>query len=227
MKVLSLNLSDGINSFHLSGLENGPTKNFTVKLDMWMNVAVTNNNRYHLKVEGIDLKAFIVANVAQINLPPGAAAIVPGTTPRRQFTEGDARVLIGTGNKGALFFPPNGATQTFNMNFTVVYKPDPNVAELKDDVLLNEIMQSCNIITPGNRTMTVSYEASAPIGILKPIGVVPSFTNELKINCPIPPDQLSNLVNSLRGSAGQATPKSSLKLARTPTQVIPGLFTIP
>ncbi|KAI8908319.1 hypothetical protein EDD86DRAFT_180756, partial [Gorgonomyces haynaldii] len=183
MKVLSLNLSDGVRSFKISGLENGPTKNFTVQLDMWMLVSVVNTNRYHMKVDSIDLKAFIVANTTQLNLGGGAGNVIPGSSPRRVFKDSEASVLIGTGNNTSILFPVN-QNVTFAMNFTVIYRPDPSIQELKDDVLLNEIFQSCNIVQPGNRTMTVHYRALAPIKLLQPIGFTPTFEDDLKINCP-------------------------------------------
>ena len=34
-----------------SRLENGPTKDSTIQIDMWMTVAVQNTNKYHMKVD--------------------------------------------------------------------------------------------------------------------------------------------------------------------------------
>ncbi|KAI8908318.1 hypothetical protein EDD86DRAFT_247515 [Gorgonomyces haynaldii] len=201
MRVLSLNLVDGVNSFHLTGLESGkPSKNFTVTLDMFMTISVINTNRYYMKVEDIDLKAYIVANTTELNKGPGAAAIVPGTSPRKVFEDKDAKVQIGKGYRDAQYFPSG------QNNFTVTYQPDPKILELKDDVILNEIFQSCNIIQPGNRTMTVHYLAVAPVKVLQPIGFVPTFEDDVKINCPFPQSQLTELISRLRASFGTAKP---------------------
>jgi hypothetical protein len=83
------------------------------------------------------------------------------------------------------------------MNLTILYKPDSHINELKDDVVLNEILEVCGV-TATARPMVVHYEANAPIAVLQPFGYVPVFQDELKINCPFPPDQITTLVNQLR-----------------------------
>jgi hypothetical protein len=106
--------------------------------------------------------------------------LVGGTGQRATFTNSQASVKVGTGSKGVLTFPPM-QNISFNMNFTVLYRPDPSV-QLKDDVLLNEILQSCNVIYPGNRTMKVHYKALCPIASLKPIGITPVFEDDVNVS---------------------------------------------
>jgi hypothetical protein len=196
MKVLDLR-PIGDNPFKITGLENGLTKNFTVQLDMTMLISVINYNRYHMKVDSINLDAFIIANITELNKGAGASQLVGGTGARKVFTTDQASVKIGHGDHGSQLFPVK-QNVTFFMNFTVLYRPDQTV-ELKDDVMLNEILQSCNVIDPGNRTMTVRYNALAPIKLLSPIGFVPTFTGDLKINCPFQGSKLTDLVSQLRG----------------------------
>jgi hypothetical protein len=254
MQVKALNLRDGTNSFNIKGLENGLTKDFTVTLAMVMTVAVKNSNRYHMKVDSINVNAFILANITQLNLGTGARVLQGGGTQagaRRKFVAADSQVLIGTGQQIDPIKFPVDKEITFNMNLDIIYKPDQAV-ELGDDVMLNEILQSCGVIQPGPREMIVKYTADAPIKLLRPIGFIPQFSGELKINCPFPPDQLKVLVDSLRESVGgtQGTPvftpgtapttptnsrASSLRSAGTSKaavgtgqwEVIPGLFSIP
>lgn len=153
MKVTSLTLANGVNSFKFFGPYDGKVNNFTVQLDMIMTVQVSNTNYYHMKVDSIEVEAFISANISEINKGPGAGIIVPGETARRVFRQSDSTVKIGKATHGPVSFPSK-QNVVFTMNFTVIYTPD-QTRELKDDVIFNEISQSCSLIDPGNRTMSV------------------------------------------------------------------------
>jgi hypothetical protein len=196
MRVLAIDPVAGIKSFVLTGLEHGLTRNFTVQMDMQMTISVINTNRYDVYVDSIDMNAMVQANISQINTGPGASAVVGGTGIKRVFTSNDASVPIGSGTHLGLTFPA-GKNVTFKMGLSVVYTPDQSV-QLRDDVMLNEIFQVCNVVEPGNRTMTVHYTATAPVELLKPIGVVPTFDNVLSINCPFSSEALTTLIRQLR-----------------------------
>lgn len=152
MKVLNITLLDDINSFRITGLNEG-FKNINVVIEMQMLISVVNYNRYYLKVEEINMDAFIMANITELNKGGSAVSVVGGSGPRRIFTDGDTQVLIGHGEKGAQIFPSQ-RNVTFLMDLTVSYTPDSTV-QLKDDVVLNEIMQACAITQPNGRTMNV------------------------------------------------------------------------
>lgn len=201
MKVLSINLSDSTRSFRLLGLTPGNTKNFTVQLDMYMNVSVLNPNYYRLKIENLDLKTYISANVSDINTVPYASQWVAGEDPQRVFKTSDQEVLIGTGTKkAALDFQP-GMNQTFLMNLTVIYRPDPKY-ELHNDVVFNEFYKSCGGNNGGHRPMTIRYRAEAPVKLLAWIGFVPTFEDSIRINCPFSQEQIAGLVSNLKDKPG-------------------------
>ncbi|KAH6560680.1 hypothetical protein BASA60_000551 [Batrachochytrium salamandrivorans] len=86
-----------------------------VKLAMAMNVSVVNPNRYHLKIETIDLSAMLQPNVTQlsgISLGTGAAPLAP--------VAGQG-VQIGSGQHPTpIIFPPKQNT-TFILNFNLSY----------------------------------------------------------------------------------------------------------
>ncbi len=138
-----------------------------------------------MKVDEITLDAYIDANIPEINKEPGARSAVGGPLPRRVFAAKDALVKLGSGRKGSVTFP-QARNVSFQMNLTVTYKPNPSY-DLADDVLFNELMQSCGALTGvPRRQMVVKYKAEASIKIISWTGWKPTFENELKINCPIP-----------------------------------------
>jgi hypothetical protein len=201
MRVMSINLSDGVRSFTISG--GADRSSFQVQLDMWMEITVLNTNKYYMKVDEITLDTYIDANIPEINKEPGARSAVGGPLPRRVFAAKDALVKMGSGRKGSVTFP-QARNVSFQMNLTVTYKPNPSY-DLADDVLFNELMQSCGILKGiPRRTMVVKYKAEAPIKIISWTGWKPTFENELKINCPFPPDQLQTIIGNLKGSVSKA-----------------------
>ncbi|KAJ1342677.1 hypothetical protein BSLG_002775 [Batrachochytrium salamandrivorans] len=146
-----------------------------VKLAMAMNVSVVNPNRYHLKIETIDLSAMLQPNVTQlsgISLGTGAAPLAP--------VAGQG-VQIGSGQHPTpIIFPPKQNT-TFILNFNLSYV----TTDLLEDVGLGELLQGCGFLRSRPRPMIIRYKADAKIAFLRLFGFTPAFEDDIRINCPL------------------------------------------
>jgi hypothetical protein len=154
--VVDLYLANGASSFTFDP-PRGAANSFRVTLDMVLVLEAFNTNYYNLQVDSINVDVFVSANKTAMNKGPGGSIISPGTTPRRIFTEIDTTVRIGGSQHQEPILFPSKETKRLLMDLQVIYEPD-DTYDLKDDVLFNELMQSCGIIEPSkNRTMKVSY----------------------------------------------------------------------
>ncbi|KAJ3253831.1 hypothetical protein HK103_007692 [Boothiomyces macroporosus] len=204
MHVNNIQLVPG-NAFKLSPVTNvNGQLNFSFQLDMVMNISVTNSNMYHLKVDAIDLNAFILANATEINSqdPSPAESLLGATAPTRIYVNNsNMQQKIGNGTFGSILFPP-GKTTTFLMNFTVFYSPNQQLGATNDPAL-NEIIQLCvsdpNVPLGQNRTTTIRYQANTPISIFTAVGYTPSIQNQLNINCPFQGQAKVKLIQAIAG----------------------------
>ncbi|KAJ3270757.1 hypothetical protein HDV01_007449 [Terramyces sp. JEL0728] len=204
MHVNNIQLVPG-NSFKLSPVTNVNGQiNFSFQLDMIMNISVSNSNMYHLKVDAIDLNAFIMANATEINSqnPSPAESLLGATAPTRIFVNNaNMQQKIGNGTFGSIIFPP-GKTTTFMMNFTVFYSPNQALGATNDPAL-NEIIQLCvsdpNVPAGQNRTTIIKYQASTPISIFTAVGYTPNIQNQLNINCPFQGQEKTKLIQTIAG----------------------------
>ncbi|EGF79383.1 hypothetical protein BATDEDRAFT_89818 [Batrachochytrium dendrobatidis JAM81] len=171
LKVLDMQVIP--ESSHIGPSEDGP--GVSVNLQMHMNVSVVNPNRYHLKVESVDLTALLQPNITQltgVSLGSGAPALAP---------KSGQTIKIGTGSRATpLIFPPNQNT-TFLLNFTLSYA---TAASLETDIGLGEILQGCGFLRARQRPITINYQATAHIAFLKAFGIKPVFSDDIRINCP-------------------------------------------
>jgi hypothetical protein len=184
-------------SFRIRPFDKKDLSKLVVNLDLTLSVDVLNTNRYDLTVNHLDLDIFILANITEINKPPGAEQLVPSQSgrARRKFKDEDSEVMMGTGRRNSSLLFPKNQNVSFSMDLNVEYKPNPKV-EINDDVLFNEILQACGLLEGHpRRTMTVRYKAKAPIKGLE--FYQSQLQNELKINCPFSEKQVNDIVRSV------------------------------
>ncbi|KAJ3320551.1 hypothetical protein HDV06_005174 [Boothiomyces sp. JEL0866] len=201
IKVLSINPKSN-NSFTVTPFNpNSPTFDFNFTLNMVMNISVVNSNRYHFKLEEIDMTAYVVANASQIDaiVPYTAETVFGKIIPdgqRVKVTGSNNQVKVGFGSKkGPLIFPP-GQNITFQMDFTAQYIAPTDYTAALNDPLMNEILQLCYFQDPTRHT-TIHYETSNDISMLKYIGVTPNTSGDLSINCPFQGDQFGAFLKAI------------------------------
>jgi hypothetical protein len=171
-----------------------------------MNISVRNFNSYQLKIEAIDLSAFVMANASQINqvLPFPSEQLFARIEPnRKKVDDSNRKQKIGTGaRKEPITFPPNGQEIQFTMNFKVEYSPNKQLGALNDPAM-NEIIQLCvvpPILPPGqNRTTTIRYEAQTDIAALRWSPIKPNVGGELNINCPFQGSARDSFIAAIKG----------------------------
>jgi hypothetical protein len=213
MKVSSINVAPG-NSFTLTPVDLTKEElDFKFELNMIMNISVRNVNSYHLKIEAIDLSAFVMANASQLNqvIPFPAEQLFSRIDPDRpRVTEQNRKQKIGTGLRNeAIVFPP-GQEIFFQMNFLVSYSANKQFKTVSDPAL-NEIIQLCvapPILPPGqNRTTQIRYEALTDIAALRWLPFKPSTSGDLNINCPFQGAARDAFISAIKGNAqGTGTP---------------------
>ncbi|KAJ3270758.1 hypothetical protein HDV01_007450 [Terramyces sp. JEL0728] len=180
---------------------NSPTFNFNFTLDMVMNISVLNTNKYHFKLESIDMTAYVMANASQINADGTLITetvfnkLIP-TGQRVKVDSSNNKVKVGYGKKNGPLTFPAGKNVTFTMDFKATYTAPTNIVDALNDPLMNEILQLCYLQDPTRHT-TIHYETSNDISMLKYIGVTPNTSGDLSINCPFQGDQLAGFLKAL------------------------------
>lgn len=208
MKFEGIDLKSS-NSYKLSNFDKANPNNFSFSMDMVMNVAVQNTNWYHIKVDSIDLQAFLMANGTLINeaIPSPAHALLTSSEPRVWVTSENFKSLIATGKHGPITFP-QGVTVKFNIPLRIQYTPSPTLG-LVNDPAFNEIVQLC-VDVPSNlsdrdlakaRKTTITYQADNSVGLLRFIGFTPTQSGSFQINCPFQGKARTDFLASL----GQST----------------------
>jgi hypothetical protein len=139
------------------------------------------------------LKAFLKCNETAINSSPSPVALniqsIIGTAPipADKNYKGNFYPEIGTGSQSNLVFTPKVNT-TFPMDFTLTYKPDPQLGLLRDPAFA-EFMNVCGI-TSRRRRARIEYKAVATVAILKSLGYTPVLEGFINIDCPASQDQV-------------------------------------
>jgi hypothetical protein len=229
MRVQSINVAPG-NSFSLTPVDlTKEDLDFRFELAMNMNISVRNNNMYHLKIEAIDLTAFVMANASQLNavVPFPAETLFSRVLDTRvRITEQNRKQRIGTGNrKEPIVFPP-GQEIFFQMQFLVSYSPNKEFKAVNDPAL-NEIIQLCvapPILPPGqNRTTQIRYEAQTDIAALRWLPFKPGTSGDININCPFQGAARDAFISAIKGSSqsGQAVQNGQVPAAPPSGQLQP------
>jgi hypothetical protein len=209
MRVSSINVAPG-NSFTLTAVDlTKEDLDFRFELGMIMNISVRNVNSYTLRIEAIDLSAFVMANTTFLNqaIPFPAEQLFSRIDPNRpRVTEQNRKQKIGSGiRKEPIVFPP-GREIFFQMNFLVAYVAKKEFNTVSDPAL-NEIIQLCVAPPPmpagQNRTTIIRYEALTEIAALRWLPFKPSTSGELNINCPFQGAARDSFISAIKGNAGQ------------------------
>lgn len=190
-------------SFQLSNYDPSNPENFSFTMSMTMTVSVINTNWYHLKLDEISVKAFILANGTTINnqIPSPAQALLSSSTKRIWVTSANYKSLIATGKHGTMTFPPS-RNVTFDIPLVIQYSPSKDLG-LVNDPAFNEIIQLCvdhdsSKVDTGSRKTKIRYEAESKVGILKYIGYTPRQSSDFLINCPFQGSARDDLISSLK-----------------------------
>jgi hypothetical protein len=225
IKVVSLQLNDlsgAAFKFEIPPEAGGNLNLMTITLSLKMNVSCFNHNIYDLRVETMDLKAYMACNMTQILSSPGPASlnlqslIGPAPVGGDPNYKPDTRPLIGTAKRDTLIFPAK-TNSTFEMTFQLKYTPDPVVGLIKDPAFA-ELLNVCGI-TSRRRPVRIEYYAFSQVAILKSLGYVPVVEGHLNVDCPAQKEQIEELLNLGRGSDGQIAD------GRSPLEVLQGVFT--
>ncbi|KAI8898829.1 hypothetical protein BC833DRAFT_588267 [Globomyces pollinis-pini] len=179
---------------------------FTFQMDLILNITLYNPNRYHMKIEDIDLNMYIMANASQINAAvPSPAELVLGThnaAPVR-VNKNNLKRPVGTSNYTNLYLPSFQNT-TITMTLDISYSPDPKVGLLNDPAF-NEILQICvfdTVLSPtDNRTTLINYDAYNRIQILP--FFEPVVSGETRINCPFQGQAKIDFLNAIKGDVAK------------------------
>lgn len=193
MHFVALNPANGgggQKSYALSNYDPAAPDNFSFTMNMTMTVSVINTNWYHLKVDEIKIKAFVLANGTAINkdVPSPAQALLSNSAVKREWvTNSNYISQIATGHFGAMAFPPS-ENIIFDIPLLISYTPSKSYG-LVNDPAFNEIIQLCvdhdsSKVDASSRKTKIRYEAENSVGILKYIGYTPKQSSDFLINCP-------------------------------------------
>ncbi|KAJ3411892.1 hypothetical protein HDV05_001527 [Chytridiales sp. JEL 0842] len=221
IKVVELKLNEidgGAFQFDLPESAKGNLNQMTITLNLKMNVSLFNNNLYALKLETLDLKAYMICNKTEIkaNRNPRSLNIEkligPAPVGRDPSYVPSFTPLIGTSKKGNLFFPPKSNT-TFEMIFEFKFTPDPMVG-LLDDPAFAELLNVCGVTASRRRPVRIDYYASSQVAILKSLGYVPVVEGFLNVECPATMEQINSLVNIGDGSGNLPPGKTAIDVLK-------------
>ncbi|KAJ3115922.1 hypothetical protein HDU96_010868 [Phlyctochytrium bullatum] len=186
-------------TFNIPSQYNNNLNKLEITLTLKMNLSVYNRNLYNLKVETLDLKAWVNANESTIYTGQR-----PKDIPQLRKLVGDVRgadpnykpplvVEIGSGQGKDLIFPSR-KNVTFEMDFTLKYTPDGQTGLLDDPVFM-EFCDVCKVTIDKvvERPTLITYRAVSTVAFLKTFGYKPDINGEIKIRCPIREDYLQNL----------------------------------
>ena len=193
MHFVALNPTNGgggQKSYALSNYDPAAPDNFSFTMNMTMTVSVVNTNWYHLKVDEIKIKAFVLANGTAINkdVPSPAQALLSNSAVKREWvTNSNYISQIATGHFGAMTFPPS-ENIIFDIPLLISYTPSKAYG-LVNDPAFNEIIQLCvdhdsSKVDAFSRKTKIRYEAENSVGIFKYIGYTPKQSSDFLINCP-------------------------------------------
>ncbi|KAJ3320553.1 hypothetical protein HDV06_005176 [Boothiomyces sp. JEL0866] len=197
--VTAINVKNG-SHFNFTAVDlKANNLDFKFSLDMILDVVVLNHNLYHLKVENIDLTAYIWANASEIN----NAGVLPT---QEVFGKVNAtRIIVDSSNRQQeigrgvypqeLIFQP-GVNFTFQIPMRVEYSPSPVFGALNDPAL-NEILQLCQTERIPTRHTTIHYEAYNDISLMKLFGLTPNLRGEIHINCPFQGEDYSTFLQAI------------------------------
>ena len=188
MHFVSL-VPNGEKAYQLSNYDPSNPENFKFTMNMTMTISVVNTNWYHLKVDTIDVKAYILANGTLINeqVPSPAQAILSSSAHRIWVTSKNYQSQIATGRHGPIIFPPHENIKLY-IPILIQYSPNKELG-LVNDPAFNELIQLCvdhdaSIVDSNSRKTRIRYEAENSVGILKYIGYTPRHSSDFLINCP-------------------------------------------
>ncbi|KAJ3101075.1 hypothetical protein HDU97_001657 [Phlyctochytrium planicorne] len=205
IKVLAINDAGGVNlsayEFKLPADANGNLNRIEIRLNLLMNISVYNANLFDLQVEEINLNAFLEFNRTEIDKarkpsdikPPLAPLIGPAPVGRDPNYKQGPNYQIGSSTKKSVVFPAK-QTKIFEMNFVLLYKPDPQLGLLEDDAF-KEFLGVCGITQSRPRPAKVTYDATSTVSFLKSFGYKPSLPGSILIKCPVGDDILIDLQN--------------------------------
>ncbi|KAJ3312682.1 hypothetical protein HDV04_002826 [Boothiomyces sp. JEL0838] len=197
--VTAINVKNGTHFNFTEVNLNANNLDFKFSLDMILDVVVLNHNLYHLKVDSIDLTAYIWANASEIN----NAGVLPtqevfGKVNKTRITvdSSNRQQEIGHGiySQQQTFLP--GVNSTFHIPLRVEYSPNPEYGALNDPAL-NEILQLCQTERIPTRHTTIHYEAYNDISLLKMFGLTPNLRGEISINCPFQGEDYSAFLQAI------------------------------
>ncbi|KAJ3253832.1 hypothetical protein HK103_007693 [Boothiomyces macroporosus] len=197
--VTAINVKNGTHFNFTEVNLNANNLDFRFSLDMILDVVVLNHNLYHLKVDSIDLTAYIWANASEIN----NAGVLPtqevfGKVNKTRITvdSSNRQQEIGHGiySQQQTFLP--GVNSTFHIPLRVEYSPNPEYGALNDPAL-NEILQLCQTERIPTRHTTIHYEAYNDISLLKMFGLTPNLRGEISINCPFQGEDYSAFLQAI------------------------------
>ncbi|KAI8926066.1 hypothetical protein BC831DRAFT_458324 [Entophlyctis helioformis] len=201
VQVTNISPSRGASSFQLNTPTGGDINTVAVMADLNILLRVTNPGRISIKIDELNIKAFLVPNMASIREVGSVASFLGlGNRAAPDFPATVAPRLMGTGTKTAITLPAGKATNV-TIPFKLVFSPDKSTGVLADPVFA-ELLQGCGITT-AKRTMRVRYDATAVIGLLKTVGYVPMISEEnLQIACPFDDATLNSVFKSIGSSLG-------------------------
>ncbi|KAJ1568938.1 hypothetical protein HK405_012049, partial [Cladochytrium tenue] len=180
----------------------------TIKVNLNMNVSVVNPNRYQLKVDLLDIGAYLVVNKSALTservnpetlsleswvglAPTGASADYTSSYTRR-IASANATNLVLDSYK----------TTLVGMVFAFKYTPDPAIG-LIDDPVFAEFLNVCGVLGTA-RPALVDFAAVVSISNFKLYTL--STSGSFLVNCPITSDEISSYENVV--SSGQAAYKA-------------------
>ncbi|KAJ3214157.1 hypothetical protein HDU67_002017 [Dinochytrium kinnereticum] len=206
IKVNYINEFSGLSSsaftFKIPEQYNKNLNKMEITLNLKMNLSVYNKNLYDLKVEMVDLKAYLNINETRIkggqkpkDLDKLTLFVGPPPVGRDPKYIPSLNPLLGVGNKTSLVFPAR-KNMTFEMDFILSYTPDPQLGLVEDPTFM-EFCDVCGITNDvvQERPAQVSYHAISTVSFLKSFGYKPDISGNIMIKCPIRGDYLENLFN--------------------------------
>jgi hypothetical protein len=206
MRIQSITVAPG-NSFSLTPVD--LTKediDFKFEMGMIMNISVKNNNLYQLRIESIDLSAFVMANATLLNraIPFPAETLFSRILENRvRITEQNQKYQIGTGGRKVPIVFPSGREVLFQMLLFISYTPNKQFKTVNDPTL-NEIIQLCiapPVLPQGqNRTTQIRYEAQSDIAALRWLPFRFTTSGDVNINCPFQGAARDNFISALKGT---------------------------
>ncbi|KAJ1566476.1 hypothetical protein HK405_009670 [Cladochytrium tenue] len=197
-------------SFKVTGITFAPNNTFAVirnatypnnfnyatfQANMILTVNVTNNNMYNLGVNSISLLSNLQVNTTELTkqgVHPATLSLsqyigtVLGTVPTGYTASTTPQ--IGTGNSSAVVFHA-GTTQQVNMSFVFAYTPDPVVGMINDPGFA-EFINVCGVLGTA-RPAVITYAAKSDVSVLTSLGLAPTVTGQVSINCPVSTSQIS------------------------------------